>query len=127
MKRSNDTRIAQIENNQITLGMSMKGLENIQEIMRTCMKNLEHNQANIGTCKKNMETNQVNLGVSLKNVETQMGQVAISLKENPAKSFTSDTEKNLKYCLAETLRNGKELDEPQKKENEKKQVDKNKI
>ena len=38
MKKSNDTRIAQIENNQITLGMSMKGLENIQATMGTCMK-----------------------------------------------------------------------------------------
>ena len=36
MKMSNDARITQIENDQITLGMSMKGLENIQATMGTC-------------------------------------------------------------------------------------------
>ena len=41
-----------------------------------------------------------------------MGQLAQSLRENPLKSFLSDTEKNLKQCLAVTLRSRKELDEP---------------
>ena len=122
MKRSNDTRISQPENNQVTLGMSMKGLESIQATMGTCMKILEHNQANIGTCMKNMETNQVNLGASLKNVKTQMGQLALSLKDNPSKSFLSDTEKNLKQCVVVTLRSEKELEEPNKIENGREQV-----
>ena len=81
---------------------------------RTCMKNLKHFQANIGTCMKNMETNQVNLGASLKNVETQMEKLSQSLKENPLKSFSSDIEKNLKQCMAVTLRSGKKLDEPRR-------------
>ena len=84
------------------------------------MKNLEHNQANMGTCMKNMETNQVGLGASLKNLETQMVQLAQSLRENPPKSFSSDTKKNSKKCMAITLRSGKELDEHKKSEKAKK-------
>ena len=57
IKRSNVVRITQIKNNQITLCMSMKGLENIQATTGTWMKNLEHNKANISTCMKNMEPN----------------------------------------------------------------------
>ena len=76
------------------------------------MKNLENNQVSIETCMKNMETNQANLRASLKNLETQMGQLAKSVKEQPPKSFPSDTETNLKQCMAVTLRNGKELNEP---------------
>ena len=127
MKKSNDTRITQIKNNQISLGISMEGLENIQATMGTCMKNLKHNQENIGTCMKNMETNQTNLGVSLKNLEIQMGQLAQSWKENPSKCFSSDTEKNLKQCLVVTLRSKKELDEPKKIENDKEQANKKNI
>ena len=62
MKMSNEAHITQLENNQGTFGMTMKGLESIQATMGTCMKNLEHNQAIIGTCKKNMETTQVSFG-----------------------------------------------------------------
>ena len=73
-----------------------------------------------------METNQTNIGASLKILETHMGQLAQSLKKNPSKSFPSDTKKNLKQCMAVTLRSGKELDEPKKIENDKEQVDKKK-
>ena len=48
LKKTNDTRITQLENGQVTMGNLMKGLESIQATMGTCMKNLEHNQANIG-------------------------------------------------------------------------------
>ena len=72
---------------------------------------------------KNIEKNQVELGASLKNLETLMGQLAQSLRENPQKSFSSDTEKNPKQCMAVTLRSGKELDEPKKCEKAKKQVE----
>ena len=113
MKKTNDTIITRLENSQAVMGNLMKGLESVQATMGTCMKNLEINQAN--------------LGASLKNVETQMRQLALSLKENPPKSFPSDTKKNPKQCMVVTLRSGKELDEPQKKENEREQAEKNKI
>ena len=119
MKMSNEARLTQLENNQVTFGMNIKGLENIQAKIGTCMKNMEHNQVNIGTCMKNSETNQANLGASLKNVETQMGQ----LDQNPPKSFPSDIERNPKQCMAVTLRSGKELDEPKKVEKDEKQVE----
>ena len=127
MNKTIDTRITQLENGQSVMGNLMKNIESIQETMGTCLKNLEHNQANIGTCMKNMETNQANLGASLKNVETQMRQLAQSLRENHSKSFPSDTEKNLKQCMAVTLRSGKELEEPKKIVNEGEQVEKSKV
>ena len=73
MRKSNESRLTQLGNNQLTFGMHIKGLENIQETMGTCMKNLENNQASIKTCMKNIETNHANLGAYLKNLETQMG------------------------------------------------------
>ena len=51
-----------------------------------------------------------------------MGQLTQSLRQNPPKSFLSDTEKNLKQCMAVTLRSGKYLDEPKKNEKTEKQV-----
>ena len=124
MKTSNESRLTQLENNQIAFGMHIKSLENIQATMGTCMKIIEHNQANIGTCMKNMETNQANLGASLKNLESQMGQLAQYLRENPPKSFPSDTEKNPKQCMAITLRSGKEIEELKKNLNEEEQFEK---
>ena len=57
MRKSTDTRITQLENNQSVIGNVIKSMENIQATMGTCMKNMDHNQANIGTCMKNMEIN----------------------------------------------------------------------
>ena len=120
MKNSTDTRITQLENGQVKMGNVMKSMESIQSTMGTCTENLEHNQAHIGTCMKNMEVNEVGLGASLKNSKTHMGQLAKSLRENPPKSFPSDTKKNLKQCMAVTLRSRKELDEPKKVEKDEK-------
>ena len=92
MKKSNEPRLTQLENNQVTFAMHVKSLENIQATMGTCMKNLKHNQENIGTCLKNMETSQANLRAYRKNMETYMGQLGQSLRENPPKSFPSDSE-----------------------------------
>ena len=114
MRKSNESRLMQLGNNQLTFGMHIKGLENIQATMGTCMKNMENNQASIETCMKNMETNQANLKESLKNLETQMGQLAQSVREQPP--IPSDTEPNPKQCMAIILRNGKELSEPQNAE-----------
>ena len=52
-----------------------------------------------------------------------MGQLAQSLRENPPKSFPSDIKKYPNQCMAVTLRSGKELDEPNKNEKTKKQVE----
>ena len=50
-----------------------------------------------------LETTQANMGASLKNLETQMGQLTHSMKESYFRSFPSDTDKNLKDCMAITL------------------------
>ena len=112
-----------IREQSATFGMTIKGLESIQAMMGACMKILEHNQANLGTCMKNIKMNQVKLGASLKDVETGMGQLSQSLRENLPKSFLSDTKKNLKQCMAVTLRSGKEFDEPKKIEDDEELVD----
>ena len=80
MRKSNESRLMQLGNNQITFGMHIKGLENIQATMGACMKILENNQASIETYIKNMDTNQANLRASLKILETQMGQLAQSVR-----------------------------------------------
>ena len=59
------------------------------------------------------------MGASLKNLETQVGQLAHSMKESSFRSFPSDTENNLKDCMAITLRSGKDLGDSKKVENEK--------
>ena len=51
----------------------------------------------------NLETNHANMGASLKNLETQMGQLAHYMRESSSRSFSSDTEKNSKDCIAITL------------------------
>ena len=122
MRKSNESHITQLGNNQLTFGMHIKGLENIQATMGTYMKNLENNQASIETCMKNKETNQANLGASLKILETQMGQLAQSMREQPLKSFPSNTKTNPKQCMDVTLRSGKELNEPQNVEKVEDQV-----
>ena len=47
--------------------------------------------------------------------------MALNMKNQSRDSFPSDTKKNLKDCMAITLRSGKELQE--RKEAEKKQID----
>ena len=97
MKKSNETRITQLENGQANMGSLMKNLENIQ--------------STIGTIMRNMETNQTTFNATLKNLEIQMGQIAQSIKQNFSKSFPSNIEKNPEECMAITLRSGRELDD----------------
>ena len=53
---------------------------------------------------------QANTNASLKNLETRGGgQLALSMQNQSKDSFPSDTKKNLKDCMAITLRSGKEL------------------
>ena len=122
MRKSNESCLTQLENNQLAFGMHIKRLENIQVTMGTCMKNLKNNQANIDTCMKNMETNQAKLRGYMKNMETQIGQLAQSIKEHPPKSFPNDIETNPKQCMVVTLRSGKERDESKNVENDETQV-----
>ena len=66
-----------------------------------------------------LETTQVNMGATLKNLETQMGQLAQSMKVSSTKSFSSDTKKNPKECMAITLRSGEEVEDGRRLENSK--------
>ena len=66
---------------------------------------------------------QANTNASLKNLETQVGQLALSMQNRSKDSFPSDTSKNLKDCMAVTLRSGRELEE---KRNEKKETEEEK-
>ena len=66
-----------------------------------------------------METNQANMGASLKNLETQGGQLAHSMKDNSSISFSSDTKKNPKDCMAITLWSGKKLGNSKEAKNKK--------
>ena len=52
---------------------------------------------------------QANTNASLKNLETQVGQLALAMHNQSRDSFLSDTKKNPKDCMANTLRSGKEL------------------
>ena len=52
---------------------------------------------------------QKNASASLKNLETQVGQLALNMPNHSKGTFPSDTQKNLKDCMAIQLRCGKDL------------------
>ena len=60
---------------------------------------------------------QANTNDSLKNLEMQIRQLALTMQNQSKDSFPSDTRKNLRDCMAVTLRSGRELEE---RRNEKK-------
>ena len=64
---------------------------------------------------------QANTNASLKNLETQIGQLAIAMQNQSKDAFPSDTRKNLKDCMAVTLRSGREVES--RKEIEKKKTE----
>ena len=66
---------------------------------------------------------QTNTNASLKNMEIQIGQLAQAVQKKPKDSFSSDTRKNPKDCMAVILRSGRELDE---RRDEKKDTEENK-
>ena len=66
---------------------------------------------------------QANTNTSLKNLETQVGQLALAMQNQSKDAFPSDTRKNLKDCMAVTLRSGRELKE---RRNEKKEIEEEK-
>ena len=59
---------------------------------------------------------QANTNSSLKNLETQVGELALAMQNQSKDSFPSDTRKNLKDCMAVTLRSGRELKERRAKD-----------
>ena len=56
MKKTNDTRINQLENAQVAMGSLMKNMENIHSTMGSCMRNMETNQSSFNATVKNLET-----------------------------------------------------------------------
>ena len=52
---------------------------------------------------------QDNKNASFKSLETQVGQLALTMQNQSRDAFPSDIKKNLKECMAITLRSGKEL------------------
>ena len=70
--------------------------------------------SNLETFKSDTKVFQKNTSASLNNLETQVGQLAMT---NQSKgTFPSDTQKNLKDCMAVQLRSGKEMGNNSKKE-----------
>ena len=59
---------------------------------------------------------QKNASASLKNLETQVGQLALNMPNQNKGTFPSDTQKNLKDCMAIQLRSGKDLSSNKKTE-----------
>ena len=54
---------------------------------------------------------QANTNTSLKNLETRVGQLALTMQNQSKDTFPSDTRKDLRDCMAVTLRSGRELEE----------------
>ena len=82
------------------------------QFMRDNKKLLNHHEqkfAELETFKSNTQNFQANTNSSLKNLETQVGQLASTLQNKNKDAFPSDTQKNLRDCMAVQLRNGKQL------------------
>ena len=52
---------------------------------------------------------QANTNASLRNLETQVGQLTLTKQNQSRNTFPNDTKKNIKDCMSNTLRSGKEL------------------
>ena len=66
--------------------------------------------------KSDTQVFQKNTSASLKNLETQVGQLALNMPNQNKGTFPSDTQKNLKDCMAIQLRSGKEVGNNSRKE-----------
>ena len=66
--------------------------------------------------KSDTQVFQKNTSASLKNLETQVGQLALSIPNQTKGTFSSDTQKNPKDCMAFQLRSGKAVGNNNKKE-----------
>ena len=63
--------------------------------------------AKLAAFQANTNVFQANTNASLKNLETHIGQLALNMHNQSRDSFPSDTKKNLKDCMAITLRSGR--------------------
>ena len=54
---------------------------------------------------------QANTNASLKNLETQVGPLTLAMQNQLKDVFPSDTKRNLKDCMAVTIRSGRGLEE----------------
>ena len=70
----------------------------------------EQKFAELAAFQENTIVFQANTNTSLKNLETQVRYLALAMKNQPKDAFPSDTRKNLKDCMAVTLRSGRELE-----------------
>ena len=83
----------------------------------------EQKFAEVAAFHANTTVFHANTNTSLKNLKTRVGQLALSMQNRSKDSFPSDTNKNLKDCMAITLRSGREL---KKRRNEKKETEEEK-
>ena len=65
--------------------------------------------AELAAFQVNITVFQDNTNASLKNLEVQVGHLALNMKNQSRDSFSSNTKKNPKDCMAITLRSGREL------------------
>ena len=83
----------------------------------------EQKFAELAAFQENATVFQANTNASLKNLKTQVGQLSLAMQNQPKDTFPSDIRKNVKDCMAVTLRSGRELEE---RRNEKKETEKKK-
>ena len=76
----------------------------------------EQKLSNLEAFKFDTQMFQKNASASLKNLETQVGQLALNMPNQSKGTFPSDTQKNLKDCMAIQLRSGKDLSSNKKTE-----------
>ena len=69
----------------------------------------EQKLSDLEAFKSDTQMFQKNASASLKNLETQVGQLALNMLNQSKGTFPSDTQKNLKDCMAIQLRSGKDL------------------
>ena len=70
----------------------------------------EQKFADLAAFQANKTVFQANTNASLKNMETQVGQQALTMQNLSKDAFPSDTRNNMKDCMVETLRSGREIE-----------------
>ena len=76
----------------------------------------EQKLSDLEAFKSDTQMFQKNASASLKNLETQVGQLALNMPNQSKGTFPSDTQKNLKDCMAIQLRSEKDLSNNRKEE-----------
>ena len=76
----------------------------------------EQKLSDLEAFKSDTQMFQKNTSASLKNLKTQVGQLALNVPNQNKGTFSSDTQKNPKDCMAIQLRSGKDLSNNKKTE-----------